>query len=42
MKPDAKIATITLNPAIDQTIVIPNFSMGFPFLFIAFHVFLKL
>jgi len=28
MKPDAKIATITLNPAIDQTIVIPNFSMG--------------
>lgn len=28
MKPDGKIATITLNPAIDQTVVIPNFSKG--------------
>ena len=28
MKTDAKIATITLNPAIDQTVAIPNFSAG--------------
>jgi 1-phosphofructokinase len=28
MKPDAKIATITINPAIDQTIAIPDFSAG--------------
>jgi 1-phosphofructokinase len=28
MKPNAHIATITLNPAIDQTVVIPDFSAG--------------
>jgi 1-phosphofructokinase len=28
MKPDARIVTITLNPAIDQTVAIPNFLAG--------------
>lgn len=28
MKPDAKIATITINPAIDQTVTIADFSAG--------------
>jgi 1-phosphofructokinase len=28
MKPDAKIATTTLNLAIDQTVAIPNFTEG--------------
>jgi 1-phosphofructokinase len=28
MKPDAKIATITINPAIDQTVAIADFSVG--------------
>ena len=28
MKPDARIATITINPAIDQTVAIADFSAG--------------